>query len=107
MKTGSLREIVYVERAVKVATDAGDTVATWNPLAKLHAQVKPLSGREQIQAGGLVGTTVYTVSIRYRNDIETSDRIVWRDKIMNIRSVLNPDMKKQETIMLCDEGVPS
>ena len=75
----------------------------------MWARVHPLSGDESKDVGRLAAKQLYLVSIRYRNDINSDNFIVWMsrtgDITLNIRSFENRDERAQFLIMKCEEGV--
>jgi len=75
------------------------------------AELIPLRGGEPVQASRLVGVQPYTVRIRScvaARDVTTSWRIVDARnaaRVMNIRTVTNPDQKNAWLDLLVDDGV--
>jgi SPP1 family predicted phage head-tail adaptor len=48
------------------------------------AEVRSISGREAVIANTLQGVSTFQVTIRYRDDIEASDQILWDARELNI-----------------------
>lgn len=75
------------------------------------AELIPLRGGEPVQAARLVGVQPYTVRIRScaaARDVTPSWRIVDArnaSRVMNIRTVTNPDQKNAWLDLLVDDGV--
>lgn len=85
MDPGQLDQRVTLQ-SVSSTTDAGGgRVETWATVATLWANVRPLSGRERLQADQIESPANYRVTIRRRTDITTDKRIVWKGKNLNIR----------------------
>jgi len=75
------------------------------------AELIPLRGGEPVQAARLVGVQPYTLRIRScvaAREVTTSWRIVDArnaSRVMNIRTVTNPDQKNAWLDLLVDDGV--
>ncbi|MDX0065903.1 head-tail adaptor protein [Sinorhizobium meliloti] len=75
------------------------------------AELIPLRGGEPVQAARLVGVQPYTVRIRScaaAREVTPSWRIVNArnaSRVMNIRTVTNPDQKNAWLDLLVDDGV--
>lgn len=75
------------------------------------AELIPLRGGEPVQAARLVGVQPYTLRIRScvaAREVTTSWRIVDArnaSRVMNIRTVSNPDQKNAWLDLLVDDGV--
>jgi SPP1 family predicted phage head-tail adaptor len=105
LTAGSLREPLTVQRKVAVSDGMGGQAIQWLDLYTTRGQVKPLSGREALQAMQLQASITHRVYVRYRADIKPADRIVMRGQPLQIRSILNIEMRNQWLEMLCDAGV--
>lgn len=85
MDAGKLDQRVTLQ-SVSSTTDAGGgRVETWATVATLWASVRPMSGRERLQADQLESPANYRVTIRRRTDLTTDKRILWKGKPLNIR----------------------
>ncbi|WP_085908283.1 phage head closure protein [Kiloniella majae] len=104
MRIGKLRERISLQELSLAGDGGGGQVETWNEVAKVWANVKPLSGREQIIANKETGTTLYRITIRSR-DISSSWRVVWGTKTLNIREILEGDSSQQFLTFNAELGV--
>lgn len=103
---GNLRETITIERAAMARGEGGKTVRTWAAWRPgLRAEVIPLVGNESLEAGVLQGKQVWRVTIRFLDGVTTADRVVWKGQTMQIRTAVDPDMKRQWTFMTCESGV--
>ena len=105
--TGGLRHRVKLQRRVSAPDAGGGIGLSWADIAELWAGVTPLRGREDQQGMRLVSLTSYRVRIRCRADISTADRIIFNQKILNIRSLTDIDARGRWLECFCEEGAES
>lgn len=102
---GSLRERVTIQTFTDTSDGGGGSTRTWTNLATVWANVKPVRGRETQDTGRLASLQTYLVTIRYRTGFDTTARLLWGSKYLNIRSLENRDERKKFWTMECEEGV--
>lgn len=107
MRAGDLRERVVIQEAVESPDGGGGAALTWRDIATVWAEIIPLSGREQIEAGGLVGVSAYRVNIRRRVDVTSAHRLVWGETTLVIKSPPTADVRRRMSTFLCEAGVVS
>ena len=67
-----------------------------------RAKVEAISGREYWQAQQANSSVTYTVTIRYLPGLKAGRfRFQWRNLILNIASVINPDNQKVWHVCMC------
>lgn len=84
--------------------ETGHLTASWTPYAEDWARLAGITGREYLAASAQQALTQYRVTIRHRDDIDTTMRIQAEGKIFNIRAIL-PDDRRKWLVMMCEEGV--
>ncbi|MFD2206634.1 phage head closure protein [Kiloniella antarctica] len=104
MKTGRLRERITLQELSTVDDGGGGSVETWNDVVKIWANIKPLSGSEQITADKEASTTLYRIRIRSR-ELKSSWRVVWGSKILNVREILEGDSSQKYLLFNAELGV--
>jgi SPP1 family predicted phage head-tail adaptor len=89
----------------QIDSDTGARLDVWTTfVAKEPAAIAPLSGREFIAAQAIQSGVSTRITIRKRDGIVPSMRILHNDTIYNILSVLpDPTLERHLTI-LCDSG---
>lgn len=106
MQGGKLRESVILQSKDETFTDSGQTVEDWKDFRPLFADVRSVSGSEQLKSGKVSAHRVYKVFIRAFDapEITTSMRFKWGSKILNI--VYISDDRKHDRLadILCSEG---
>lgn len=105
-QAGRLRHKVslqdYVER---VDPSTGAREKGWVEVAKVWAEIAPLSARDFIQSAALQSQVTTRITIRHRNGVTPSMRIIHRDKVYSITGVLADKESGLEYLTLpCTEG---
>jgi SPP1 family predicted phage head-tail adaptor len=102
---GMLREPIALQREVSEDDDFGGQVKEFQTFANTKAYVKPLSGREAVFGMQLEGRLTHRIYMRYRADLHPKDRIVIRGEPVQVRSVINLELRNKWLEVLCEEGV--
>ncbi|WP_058911878.1 phage head closure protein [Entomohabitans teleogrylli] len=107
MKAGRLRHRVMLQRSEKHQdTLTGAIIDSWVDVAKLWAEIYPLSGKEFVSARAVQSEITARITIRYRADVTSKHRFIYRGKIYNISGVLPDPVSGLEYMTLpCSEGV--
>ena len=104
MRIGQLRERISFEQVTQVDDGGGGSEETWSEVVKVWAKVRPLSGREQIQASKESSTTLYRITIRSRS-VSSTWRVIWGAKTLNVREILEGDSSQQYLTFNAELGV--
>ena len=115
ISAGDLRERVGFYSRVSLDDGYGNTQAGYDSIPEfiLSANIKPRLGGEQpgrLRAGHDVGTNFDNITVRYSSlsaQVDT-DWVCKNERtgvVYNIRSIINPDQKKQFIELLCEKGV--
>lgn len=105
IRAGDLRHRVDIKRQVQTKKPSGggfDTV--WETVGTVWAQVLGQNGREATIGQAMQGITVYRVVIRYRADISDADQLRYGSIDLNIRSIADPDGRRQALSIIADTG---
>lgn len=104
---GELRHKVELQ-ALVVTQDpnTGEMVNTWTTIAEPWAKIAPLSAREFLAASAEQSEVRAKITIRYRQGVNATMRIVYRGLYYGIIGVMADDfsMLEHQTIMV-SEGV--
>lgn len=87
MKAGDLRHPVSLQRPVRTVNEKGRPVTVWEEIAAVHAAVSDVSGREFYAAHAVQAEDVVTFTIRWRDDVDASCRLVRQGAAYNILEV--------------------
>lgn len=106
-RAGELTERVTFERRIEAQDARAGRSVTWVPLVTVWAQVRPLSGRERLQAQQLEAPAGYRLTIRRRTDLDESMRVVWSGQPQPLQIRFLGRVGPREPFMLidCEAGV--
>lgn len=105
MTAGMLREPLTFQRKVLVSDGMGGQTVTWITLLTTRGHVAPLSGREAMQAMQMQDSITHRIYVRYTADLTPADRLLMRGQPLQIRAVLNLEMRDRWLELACDSGV--
>jgi SPP1 family predicted phage head-tail adaptor len=105
MGAGKLRHSITIERKVSAPDGAGGVVLTWAAQFNLRAMVKPSAGTESQRHGRLEASTTHKIYLRYAAGLLASDRILFKGRYFNIRSILNIEERDLWLEISAQEGV--
>lgn len=107
MRAGDLRHKVELQRPVFSQDPVtGEMTPAWVEVAKIYAGIEPLSARDFTAASATQSKISARVIIRHRSGIDSTMRILHRNKIYNIEGVLaDPKSGLDYLTLPCSEGV--
>lgn len=100
---GRLRERVTVQIASGATNALGETVLTWNNSTAVWASVEGVSAREALAAGQQDVTLTHKVQIRYLPGLTQQMRFAWRNRTLEIVSLLEHDNRSRHEA-ICAES---
>lgn len=101
---GTLKHVVTFQRYTETQNEFGEVIQGWYDLFTTHAAIKPLTSKEIFASQTTLNINTKKVFIRYQEDIQTADRILFNDKIFSITGILNHDEKNIMLEILCEEN---
>ncbi len=101
---GRMRERVTVQVASGTTNALGETVLTWATTSSVWASVEGVSAREALEAGQQDTTITHRVRLRYLPGLTQRDRLAWRNRTLNIVSLLEYG-NRSEHVAICEEVV--
>jgi SPP1 family predicted phage head-tail adaptor len=107
MKSGRLRHRVHLQSKT-VTRDAfgGETIAWASKTpSPIWAEISPLSAREYFAAQQERSQVTHKIIIRYFSGLQTAWRVLWGSRQFDIVSVINPEERNKEMILLCTEWI--
>lgn len=89
MAIGDLRHRLTLQKFTTVVNENGFEEEAWQDYKTVWASVSNLSGREYYQAATVQAEKTVKFLIRYIKEVDTSMRILFKDKQYNITSIDN------------------
>lgn len=107
MQSGKLRKRVTIQQKSVVRDAFGAEVATWVVSATVWADVRSTDGTEQVESSvdQVVATISHSVLIRYMAGLSPAIRVVWRNKVLQVLSIVESDNRQRQLILKCSEIV--
>jgi SPP1 family predicted phage head-tail adaptor len=101
----TLRHKVLLQKPVVVSDDAGGYTTTWETLATLWASIDRVQGGERYTHGQITASATHLFRMRYNRLILPEMRLVFGDRIFNIRHIHTLDERKHLMSVYAEEGV--
>jgi len=104
MRAGRLRHRVTIQYG-RTSRDAfGTELLTWLTLATVWADVRSVSGREQVQPDEQIFSNLpHQVTLRYLANVTAKMRSLWNGRVLEIQSVSEPDNRLRMIQLDCME----
>ena len=102
---GMMRHSVQIQRSTLTPDGAGGYSTTWVTIATVRAAVKPMSGREVVHSQRLDAQMTHEIFMRYRANFTPKDRLLFRDRAMQVRAIVNVEEANRWLKVAADEGV--
>ncbi|MAU62277.1 MAG: head-tail adaptor protein [Parvibaculum sp.] len=99
---GEMRERVTLQSPQRTPDGAGGANITWTSGATVWAKVEERRGQERLAGGRLAAHAALTLTIRYRSGITTEMRVLWKERVLNITSLRDPDGRKRFLELTCE-----
>jgi len=105
--SGAMREQITIQTESRTADGGGGYTQAFTTNFITNASVNPISGKEDYKQGQLRDTTLFEFVIRYRSDktVTAANRILWRSRTFQVRSVINHLERNKYLVMRAEENV--
>ena len=104
---GRRREYIQLQERSSSSDGIGGQVVSWATVARSWASVVPLdrNDQESIRAGQETVEHSFHFDMRYRWNTRPTPkmRILWRDRTLEIRTVVDDDVMRKRIIVQCGE----
>ena len=103
INVGELRNKIDIQHYVRSENEVGEGIKQWQSYVKPWAKFLTSNVRRQLEVKGEKETSeiFYEIVIRYRNDIDTTMRVVYNGKNYNIDHAINWKEQNIETHLFC------
>lgn len=105
MIAGPLNERIEVQQlsASGQVDSYGQDITTWTTLATVWGSVVGQPGTETLTGEQPTALAKYQIKIRYRSDLNTKMRLIWRGKTLQVMSIYDPQGKRDLLQLDCME----
>ncbi len=109
MQAGRLRDRITVLNFTATRDSTGQPVEKWVEGKTVWAEVKGISGREQLASGAETAPATVRVWVRFRRDITAASRLliqsgVYKGTVLNVVGQPVPDSRGVLLEILCKQG---
>ncbi|PTA87459.1 head-tail adaptor protein [Kosakonia sp. H7A] len=112
MQAGRLNQRVRIMNFTSVRTPSGQPETVWHDGSDIYAEIKGISGREQISAGAEIAEATIRVWVRFRTDITAASKLKvltgpYKGQVLDVAAPPIADSKGSQLEILCKQGVKS
>ena len=104
---GELDQRITFQSYSSVSDGAGGYTRTWanfSSVPTVWAKAQPVRGSEGFEEGRTNATQTYLFTVRYREDVNEADRILWRGEEYNIRTVKRVSGRNINLVIEAERG---
>ncbi|MBN8727591.1 MAG: phage head closure protein [Xanthomonadales bacterium] len=91
---------IDLQKQVTIVNEYGEQETVWQTYASPFARVDPLVGREYFAAQQTQSENSVKFTLRWRDDVKPSDRILYRGAEYDITSVMDVGGRHRETLIM-------
>lgn len=103
IRSGDLTERVTIQDSSQTINALGEAVLSWTDTATVWASVEGVSSREALLAGKQDVSISHRVTLRYYPGLKHTSRFVWRNRVLEIVSLLEHDLRTKH-VAICQEA---
>lgn len=97
--------LVSIQRQTMTQGATGQVTGAWVETAKWWASINPVSGREYFNASGERAEITHKIDGRFGPAVAPKDRIVFRDRVFDVKSVINREERGRFIQIMAAEHV--
>ncbi len=95
------RHVVTLQKRMETDDGQGGKTVSWQDVARDYADVRSLRGTETARFRRLSADTNTIVMMRWRADVTTDMRLLHDGRILNVMSVVDPDVRRKIIDIYC------
>ena len=103
MRAGTLRNKITIQELNSTVNSSGEDEDSWQEYVTVRASVEPLRERERFEAQQAQNEATVRFRIRYLPGVTAELRILYDSKYYDIESVIDPNDRHRELIVLAVE----
>lgn len=100
MKLGRMSERITFEKRQCVQDGDGFNEEQWNVYKTVWADIQPISSKEVIDGNGELETISNRIYIRYLSGIDSTMRIVCKERVFEIVSIIGERRSGMQTVVV-------
>lgn len=101
---GSLRHRLRLQRRTSGQDAGGGALDAWEDVAVLWGAIAPARPGRSAIGGRQISVQEFDVRIRFREDIESGMRFMWRGDIFKINTVFDMDEHRSMLLIQCTKS---
>lgn len=105
MRPGKIDQRVTLQRRAGTPDGIGGMTYAWSDIGTVWASVMARGAREAMDQERMSATGVYRFTIRHRDDVDETCRIVWQSEAYNVRAVHRTGGRKLYLEIDAERGV--
>lgn len=105
MKARSLKHKITFQEQTDTLNEYGEAENTWNDIVTVWASIKTINGNEKFLSSQDFQTLTHKIRVRYSDQINSKQRIMFGTREFNILAVLNIFEANKELEILVEEAV--
>lgn len=105
MRPGALRHKLTLEAPTRTGDGGGGAEVSWSPVDEVWARIEARSGAETVTAEKRASRLSHTVTLRWRADLDPTQRLRLGARVLEIEAVSDPDGRRRWLQCRCTERV--
>lgn len=102
---GEMRHRITIQILSASKDSFQQEIKGWTNFETVWAKIEPLSGREFFEAQQMNAEITHRITMRYMKGLNPKMRIMYGERIFDIKTILNIEEKNIELQILCKELV--
>lgn len=106
LNAGELNQRITLQRVTVTSDGQGGKDESWAAFAAPWANVLPTRGQETLGGTEVTATLATDLLIRFRTDVDATQRVILGDRTLEIQSLSDPDGRREALKLTCVEITP-
>ncbi|ERM17343.1 phage head closure protein [Brevibacillus laterosporus] len=97
MRIGSLRHRITIQERLGLV---------FQDFAKVWSSIEPISANEKLERADMEQSNTHRIRIRFRRGLTSTMRIIYKDRLFSVESIIDPKERQKELELICEELLP-
>ncbi|MGG3871376.1 phage head closure protein [Brevibacillus laterosporus] len=97
MRIGSLRHRITIQERLGLI---------FQDCAKVWSSIEPISAKEKLERPDMEQSITHRIRIRYRKGLTSTMRVIYKDRLFSVESIIDPTERQKELELICEELLP-